>query len=363
VLQAGSAALPSSIRDAVLARTQTLSWPARDVLEVAALIGSRMQSELLVSLVDDPLEIDQLIKQGLLIKDRDDLRFRHEIARMAIEEAIPPYRNAAIHNKIMDGLLSSACDDDARLAFHAEGAGRSDLVLLYGSRAGRRASELWSHREAAAQYERALQAGQDSDIPTRAELSDAFAHELALLDRTEESAEMGTAAVKLWRDAGNPGRESQSMRALSKTMWRLCRGPASVQASEAALALAEPLGSSAALAWAYEGLAYHRMSMGRHPEAIVLASKAREIAEPLGLLAVISGALNTEAQALQGVGGDWVPLIQCSLDAALVGDYEEQAGRAFANMYMMYSSDLRHGEGEQCYTRALAYCEEHEIGT
>src|SRR5215213_9863010 len=74
VLQAGSDALPASIRDAVLARTQTLSEPAHDVLEVAALIGSRMQSELLVSLVDDRLEIDQLIKQGLLIKDRDDLR-------------------------------------------------------------------------------------------------------------------------------------------------------------------------------------------------------------------------------------------------------------------------------------------------
>ena len=338
VLQAGSDALPASIRDAVLARTQALSGPARDVLEVAALIGSRMQSELLVSLVDDPLEIDQLIKKGLLIKDRDDLRFRHEIARMAIAEAIPPYRKAAIHTKIMDELLSSGCDDDARLAFHAEGAGKADLVLLYGSRAGRRASELWSHREAAAQYERALQAGQDSDIRTRAELSDALAHELALLDRTEESAGMRTAALELWRQVGDLGRESQSMRALSKTMWRLCRGSASVQASEAALALAKPLGSSPELAWAYEGLAYHRMSMGRHREAIVLARGAREIAAPLGLSPVISGALNTEAQALQCDGADWVPLIQASLDAALLGDYEEQAGRAFANMYM----DVQH---------------------
>jgi len=190
-----------------------------------------------------------------------------------------------------------------------------------------------------------------------------LAHELALLDRSEESAQMRTAALELWREAADPGRESQSMRALSKTMWRLCRGLASVQASEAALALAEPLGSSPELAWAYEGLAYHRMSMGRHPEAIVLARKAREIAEPLSLSAVISGALNTEAQALQCLGGDWVPLIHGSLDVALLGDYEEQARRAFANMYMMYSTDLRHREGEQCYTRALAYCEEHEIGT
>ena len=89
VLQAGSDALPASVRDAVLARTRTLSTPARDALEVAALIGSRMQSELLVSLVDDLLVVDELISHGLLIKDGDDLRFRHEIARVAIEVAVP----------------------------------------------------------------------------------------------------------------------------------------------------------------------------------------------------------------------------------------------------------------------------------
>jgi hypothetical protein len=111
VLHAGSDALPASVRDAVLARTRTLSTSARDALEVAALIGSRMQSRLLVSLLGDPLVVDELISHGLLIKDGDDLRFRHEIARVAIEAAIPPYRKAAIHTKIMDGLLSRGCNE------------------------------------------------------------------------------------------------------------------------------------------------------------------------------------------------------------------------------------------------------------
>ena len=51
--------------------------------------------------------MDELISHGLLIKDGDDLRFRHEIARVAIEAAVPPYRKAAIHTKIMDALLAS----------------------------------------------------------------------------------------------------------------------------------------------------------------------------------------------------------------------------------------------------------------
>jgi DNA-binding CsgD family transcriptional regulator/tetratricopeptide (TPR) repeat protein len=363
VVQAGSDALPASVRDAVLARTRTLKTQARDALEVAALIGSRMQSELLVTLIDEPLIMDELISRGLLIKDGDDLRFRHEIARVAVEAAIPPYRKAAIHTKIMDALLSSGSDDDARLAFHGEGAGRTDLVLWYGSRAGRRASELWAHREAAAQYGRALRAASDSDIRTRAELSDALAHELALLDRWEESAKMRTAALQLWREAQDPGRQSRSMREFSKAMWRLCRGPECIQAAEAALALAEPLGQGLELAQAYESLAYRRMRKGRHSEAIALARQARKIAEQFGLSDVMSDALVAEAYVVRVMGGNWTVPMQAALEAALSGNHEEQAGRVFALMYLMYSTDLRHGEGEQCYTQAVAYCEEHDIGT
>jgi DNA-binding CsgD family transcriptional regulator/tetratricopeptide (TPR) repeat protein len=363
VVQAGSDALPASVRDAVLARTRTLKTQARDALEVAALIGSRMQSELLVTLIDEPLIMDELISRGLLIKDGDDLRFRHEIARVAVEAAIPPYRKAAIHTKIMDALLSSGSDDDARLAFHGEGAGRTDLVLWYGSRAGRRASELWAHREAATQYGRALRAASDSDIRTRAELSDALAHELALLDRWEESANMRTAALQLWREAQDPGRQSRSMREFSKAMWRLCRGPECIQAAEAALALAEPLGQGLELAQAYESLAYRRMRKGRHSEAIALARQARKIAEQFGLSDVMSDALVAEAYVVRVMGGNWTVPMQAALEAALSGNHEEQAGRVFALTYLMYSTDLRHGEGEQCYTQAVAYCEEHDIGT
>ena len=349
VLQADSAALPVSVRDAVLARTRTLSASARDALDTAALIGGRMQSELLLSLIDNPFFVDELISHGLLIRDGDDLRFRHEIARVAIEAAIPPYRKAAIHTKIMDALLASGCDDDARLAFHAEGAGRADLVLWYGPRAARRASELWSHREAAAQYDRALRSAPENDSRTRAELSDALAQELALLDRWDESAETRIAAVELWRRVGDLRRESQSMREVSKAMWRLCRGQEWLQSAEAALALAEPLGPSPELARAYEGIG--------------LAREAREIAEQFKLTDVRSDALDTEAWQIRGMGGDWTSPMRVALEVALAGGHEEQAGRAFASAYMMYGDELRFSEAERSYGEALAYCEEHDIGT
>jgi DNA-binding CsgD family transcriptional regulator/tetratricopeptide (TPR) repeat protein len=363
VLQAGDDALPASVRDAVLARTRTLSTSARDALDTAALIGSRMQSGLLVSLLDDPLVVDELISHGLLIKDGDDVRFRHEIARVAIEAAVPPYRTAAIHTKIMDALLSQGCNDDARLAFHAEGAGRDDFVVHHGSRAGRRASELAAHREAAAQYARALRSAIDTDLRTRAELSDALAQELALVDRWEESAEMRSAALELWRGAGDLRRQSQSLLRLSVAMWRLCRGAESKQAREGALALAQECASDPEIARAYERMASHRLAEARYEEGIAMARRVREMAEQLGLTDVISDALDTEAKAIRGGGGEWAVPMQAALESALSGGHEEQAGRAFARAYMWYCDDLRPGEAERSYGDAFAYCEEHDIGT
>jgi DNA-binding CsgD family transcriptional regulator/tetratricopeptide (TPR) repeat protein len=363
VLQAGNDALPTSVRDAVLARTRTLSTSARDALEVAALVGSRMQSGLLVSLLDDPLVVDELISHGLLIKDGDDLRFRHEIARVAIEAAVPPYRKAAIHTKIMDALLSQGCNDDARLAFHGEGAGRDDLVVRYGSRAGRRASELAAHREAAAQYARALRSAMDTDLRTRAELSDALAQELALVDRWEESAEVRAAALELWRRAQDARHQSRSLLALSVAMWRLCRGAEAKQAREAALALALECASGPEIARAYEKMAAHLVAQARYEDGIALTRQAREMAEQSKLFDLVSEALDTEAKAVRGMGGEWAARMHAALEAALSGGHEDQAGRVFTGLYSMHCDDLRQDEAERYYGQAWTYCEEHDIGT
>ena len=363
VLQAGSDALPVSVRDAVLARTRTLRTPARDALEVAALIGSRMQSDLLVSLVDDLLVVDELISHGLLIKDGDDLRFRHEIARVAIEEAVPPYRKAAIHTKILDALLSSDSDDDARLAFHAEGAGNAEVVLAHAPRAGCRAAELGARREAAAQYERALRFVPETDIRRRAELLDSLAQQLDFADRQQDLLEACSAAVALWHELGDSERESDSLLTLAGSLWWLCRGADSWTASKAQLKLAKSLGPSPQLAKAYNNLAGRRAGRGRFEESLALIRQVREMSEQLGLDSeVISQSLNIEAQVRYAVGNDWTLPMRAALQTALSSGNEYRAGELFANMYWMLCGELRYEEGEQIYDQAMAYCDVHDIG-
>jgi DNA-binding CsgD family transcriptional regulator len=363
VLQAGSDALPTSIRDAVLARTRTLSTAAREALDVAVLIGSRMQSRLLVSLMDDPLVVDELISHGLLIKDGDDLRFRHEIARVAIEAAVPPYRKAAIHTKIIDALLSAGCNDDARLAFHAEGAGNAELVVRYAPRAGRRAAALGARREAAAQYERALRFVPETDIRTRAELLDSLAQQMDFVDRWEDAVETCSAAVALWHELGDSRREADSRLSLGWSLRRLCRGADFEQASDALLKLTEPLGPSPQLARAYNALAYRHLTRGRYEDSLAVGRLVREMSEQLSLGDVISDSLSIEARVVRAMGNDWTLLMRAALQTALSGGHEYQVGLVLANMYPMYCADLRHEEAEQTYHQALAFCDVHDIGT
>ena len=123
-MRAGVGEVPPSARDAVLARVARLGSESRDVLDAAALLGARIEPRLVESVTScAPSAVDDVLASGLLVGDGTQLRFRHEIARLAVEQAIAAHRRGVIHARILDALRADGCDDDARMAFHAEGAG------------------------------------------------------------------------------------------------------------------------------------------------------------------------------------------------------------------------------------------------
>jgi hypothetical protein len=164
---AGMNEVPVSARDAVLARAARLGSDSRAVLDAAALIGTRVELALLEPVTGcPPTAIDELLASGLITGDGMALQFRHEIARLAVEGAVAAHRRTAIHARALASLQALGCDDDARMAFHAEAAGDGPAALRHASAAARRAAALASHREAAAQFERALRFT-DGPIPPR----------------------------------------------------------------------------------------------------------------------------------------------------------------------------------------------------
>ncbi|HEU5299948.1 MAG TPA: AAA family ATPase, partial [bacterium] len=159
VLASGAPGIPVTVRDAVLARAGRLSPAGRRVLETAAVIGARLEPRLVAAVAGtDADALDECVAAGMLRRQESMLVFRHELARGALLEAIPPLRQVALHRAVLAALRSSPAGraDVARLAHHAEAAGERDAVLEYAQAAAVRAAALGAHREAAAQYARAL---------------------------------------------------------------------------------------------------------------------------------------------------------------------------------------------------------------
>jgi DNA-binding CsgD family transcriptional regulator/tetratricopeptide (TPR) repeat protein len=364
VLRAGVEEVPPSARDAVLARAARLGDGAREVLDVAALTGARVEARLLESVTGcQPSVLDELLESGLLVADAAWVRFRHEIARLAVAQAIAGHRSQAIHGLVLAALRSSGCEDDARLAFHAEAAGDGVAVLRFAATAARRAARLKSHREAAAQYERALRFAASADPVTLAGLYEGLADEIALLDRWDDAETAGERALTLWHEAGNRLREGDALRRLSRIRWNLCRGREAVDAAEAAVSALEPLGPSVELARAYATFANQRMLYADYDVAVDLARRAQALAIRFGATDVHSDALNTEAASRSAQGLDWAGQMREALGIALAGGHHHEAGRAYTNLSGIHAGKREFAEAERYLEPGIAFCDEHDITT
>src|SRR4029453_3196750 len=114
---------------------------------------------------------------------------------------------------------------------------------------------------------------------------------------------------------------------------------------------------------AYASLAFEWMAQGDYDAAIDCARQAQAMAEQLGVPEVRSEALNTAGSAAAETGGDWIGPLGQSLEIAVAGGFEAQAGRAFTNIYGNFVGLRRFAEGERFYVDGVAYCDGHDVGT
>ena len=368
VLQAGLVDVPAAARDAVLARAARLGSRARRLIDIAALAGNRVDPALIDLLEPgSAAALDEILSTGLLSPDGARPRFRHEMTRLAIEQGIPAHRRGRLHARILTALGDLGCEDAARMAFHAEAAGDGPAVLRHALPAGRRAAALGAHREAVAQYERALRftarADTSLDAGQLAGLHDDLASELSLIDRCADAEASLSRALMLWRESGNRLREGLAMSQLAAVLSRLCRGAESRRAATGAVRILEPLGPSAELAAAHVLLAGRLMIDGQYAAAADVAGQAAMLARALGLTSVLSDALNIEGCLAHSTDDDGTPAITESLRIAMGAGLRDQAARAFVNLHATLGCQRRFAEAQTAFTEGIAYCEDHDIST
>jgi predicted ATPase len=122
--------LPLTVRDAVLARASMLDAQARALLDLISVVPDEAELWLLEQAADSALDgLESCVAIGMLEEHGHAVRFRHELARLAIEQDVGAARKIELHRRVLPALEAGA-GSPARLVHHAEAAG--DHAALCG---------------------------------------------------------------------------------------------------------------------------------------------------------------------------------------------------------------------------------------
>lgn len=366
VLASGQAGVPASVRDAVLARAARLSAAARALLDLASVMPTRAERGILDEILH-PSEavLEECLTSGMLRAERDALVFRHELSRLAVEDALLASRRQALHARVLAALTGRMPEAAlARLVHHADRAGDTAAVRRFAPEAARQAARLGAHREAAAHYRTALRHAARGSSEERAELLEGLSHEAYLISRMDEALAAGEEALALWKALGDGLREGESLRRLSRIHWFMADKTRADACAQAAVALLEAQPPGPALAMAYSNLAQQHMNASETAETQRWGQKALDLAERLGEIDVVIHALtNVGTARLQAGDEGGRGLLEKSLRLALEHDRPEHAARVYINLGKSAQWARDHEKALDYLAEGTTYCIERDLYT
>jgi DNA-binding CsgD family transcriptional regulator/tetratricopeptide (TPR) repeat protein len=364
VLAAGEGVVPETVRDAVLARAARLSPKSRELVDAVAITPPHAELWVLEKLAPDSLDrLDECLASGMLTAVPGGVAFRHELARCAIEETLAPHRAISLHRVALAALANApdGTGDLARLAHHAEAAGDSAAVLRFAPQAAERAAALGAHREAAAQYERALRFADALPLDARARLLVGRAHECYVADRYGEAVDAIHRALELHRALGDRRSESDGLRSLAQMLWSSGRPAEAERAGREAIAVLDGLPPGRELAMAQAVLASRCMNAESFGEAAAWGTEALELSERLGAIEIFVHALNTLGTIDLLAGATGGERLEESRRLAEREGMHEQVARAFANAAWAAVRTRSYARFSAGVDSWLEYCTEHGL--
>ena len=123
-------------------------------------------------------------------------------------------------------------------------------------------------------------------------------------DQGEEAIAARQAALDIWRSLGDPLKEGENLRWLSRFYWFEGRGAEAEAAATAALEVLEPLPPGPELAMAYSNLAQLRMLAHDLDGTLLWGNRAIALAEQLGETETLIHALANVGAARHYAGDD-----------------------------------------------------------
>ena len=364
VVAAGGERLPTSVSDAVGARVGRLPDAARSALAAASVIGLSVAPDLLAALGCSTDAIEACLAGGMLHEQGDRLAFRHQLAREAVLATVSAPRRRTLHAAVLAALepRSASRSDLATLAHHAAEAGDGDAVLRYAPAAARQAATLGAHREARAQFARALPYLDRLPDDDHTELLAAYARECEILDRHAESQDVWRAVIERWRAAGRTEHWADAHTDLARVSLSLGENAAAEAASSHAVEVLEGLPPGAALARAYQYRAALRMLDRDHDAAIAWGTRTIGLATELGEARILAGAHVTVGSSLMLQGRpDYVDHFARAIALAQEHGLEVVHANAHLNRGSGAGELHRFDEAEHHLRLAVSLAERHDM--
>jgi DNA-binding CsgD family transcriptional regulator/tetratricopeptide (TPR) repeat protein len=287
LLAVEGATTPPTVRDAVLARAARLSPAAREVLDVIAIVPSRAEMWLVDQMVNDAAQVhalDECVTSGVLRSDDEGVMFRHELARLAVRDAVAPVRRRVLHRRALAALAAppSGTVDEARAAHHAFEAGDAAAVLAHAPLAADHAARMGAHGQAAGHLESAVRYAGRLDVSEQITLWRQLGLERMTVGQLDAAVAAFESAGALCRSSGDRLREAELLARIASVYVGVGRQRETEPLINRSLELLEPLGPTPELAYAYTMRAGHHMLAREFAPAEVWGQKAIELSEELG---------------------------------------------------------------------------------
>jgi serine/threonine protein kinase/predicted ATPase len=280
--------VPSSIEDVLATRFDRLPVIEKETLLAASVLGRSFTAASVSALIDRParLDLDELVKRGILGPLDDEYRFKNEMTMTVAYGMVAPDVRGRLHREAAARIAGAAAyrpgHDDATIARHLELAGDAAAAADRYLRAANHAIDVGGNTDAFRQLTRALKL-----LP-----------------------------------ADDHARRFIAHRQREEILRRLARRPQQLREIHALRKEAEALGEPAKLALAHSALAQFYIDVGKAPAASRAVAPALQYARDAGDRLAEAEALRLRSVIARLVGNNDESLRLAEQSLALCAEVE-----------------------------------------
>ena len=234
-------------------------------------------------------------------------------------------------------------------------------MLEFAPAAADSAAAVGAHREAAAQYARALRCGEGLPPRERAELLERHSFECFLTDQPEDAIGALEQALGCWRAVGDARREGLALHALMRRRWCASDAAGAQAASARAIEVLERLGPGPELAKVYAGASSLALNLENADDAFAWGERALALID-------LSDDPHTFAYQLNNTGTMRLLLgrpegrhdLERAIAIAAAARLHDEVGRAYIHLAWVGARTRDFGLIDRL-AEGIDYCTEHGL--